>query len=288
MTSAERMQVRLLSQLGDAAARPLSPAQYRHFGMRLLEQEQPEAELNTAVLQRMGYDASAAEWILGLLERDPEPWLRQMEHWGISPLGDGNADYPRRLLEQLGEKAPPLLYGCGNRGLLQKPALSVVGSRRMGAEGRCLAAEAGRWAAERGYVLCTGGAPGVDETAAHACLEAGGCVILYLPADMRPAVKQWRWALHRWRILLLSAAPDGRFYPSLALERNRWIHIQGRAVLVCQCEPGHGGSWRGSEENCRNHWSPVFVPQDRSAGTADLRNRGARPLDWDALQSVFA
>ena len=157
----------------------------------------------------------------------------------------------------------------------------------MSETGRVTAEAIGRWIAEQGYVLCTGGAAGVDTVALETCLEAGGSAILYLPGEMRPTLQRYLVPLQQRRLVLLSGAPMAHFHPSWAMARNRWIHIQGSAVIVCQCQKGHGGSWRGAVENLGNQWSPVFVPSGDGEGLRDLRARGAKLLDWNAIQNVL-
>ena len=57
-----------------------------------------------------------------------------VEHWqqrAIWVLSRADAGYPRRLMQRLGAKAPPVLYGCGDGDILDSRGLAVVGSRHV-------------------------------------------------------------------------------------------------------------------------------------------------------------
>ncbi len=280
--------VSLCTNLGDPARQPLSPAAYRHLAQRVRRAIRPAEDRDLCVqdLVDLGYDEAEAGHILRLLDADPQPYLRQLERNGITLLTKLSERYPQRLRTQLGSQAPLVLYASAGQELASRPAVSVVGSRDASPEALALAAQAGRRIAALGYALCTGGAKGVDSAALASCLDAGGSAVIYLPEGIRGQLMRYRRAILRGQLLLLSSSFEARFHPAQALERNQYIHAHGRAVIVCQCQSGHGGSWRGSEENLRNHWSQVFVPLDGSEGTADLLSRGASPLDWAVLQTL--
>ncbi|MCV6022704.1 DNA-processing protein DprA, partial [Escherichia coli] len=54
-----------------------------------------------------------------------EKWSRS-GLWVITRADKDN--YPKRLLHQLGNQAPPVLYGCGDKALLKAGGIAVVGS----------------------------------------------------------------------------------------------------------------------------------------------------------------
>jgi len=83
-----------------------------------------------------------------------------------------DARYPA-LLREIGD-APPLLFVCGDPGLLSRPQLAVVGSRNP-SRGGCENARAfSETLARAGLVITSGLALGIDACAHEAALAAGG------------------------------------------------------------------------------------------------------------------
>ena len=76
---------------------------------------------------------------------------------------------------------------------------------------------------------------------------------------------------------------DMPFSPFRALHRNRVIHALGQGVLVAQSHFEQGGSWKGTRENLRCRWTPVFGFQDGSEAMAALQGMGAELIDLYAL-----
>lgn len=71
------------------------------------------------------------ERILGLLARGHSLALA-VDKWqraGLWIITRGDADYPVRLKNRLRTDAPPVLFGCGNKALLQAEGMAIVGSR---------------------------------------------------------------------------------------------------------------------------------------------------------------
>ncbi len=88
-------------------------------------------------------------------------WLEDPAN-AIITLAD--SDYPNQLLNIA--DPPPLLYFKGQRELLRKPALAVVGSRNATPQGLSNAAAFSEAASNAGFCIISGMASGID-TAAH-------------------------------------------------------------------------------------------------------------------------
>src|SRR5439155_25427008 len=82
--------------------------------------------------------------------------------------------YPQRLKERLREDSPPVLYGCGERKILDTGGLAVVGSRNADEATLEFTRSVGRLTARMGRTLISGGARGIDQAAMQGALVEGG------------------------------------------------------------------------------------------------------------------
>ena len=274
----------LTSQLGDPARKPLTAPQFRELAKRSQEgkREMTARDLEIADLTAMGYDVLMAERIFGLLSGTNllREYLRRGAACGCVPITRLNPDYPLSVRKAMGLDSPGVLWAKGDTGLLNRPAVAVIGSRELREENQKFAAEAGRQIARQGYVLVSGNARGADKTAQEACLEAGGKVISVVADSLQkqPAGDT---------ILYLSLdAFDAPFSPQRALRRNHVIHSMAVLTLAAQCTLGKGGTWDGILVNLKNGWNPVCVFDDGSEAAADLQNRGVLPVDTDRLADL--
>lgn len=274
MTAAEEGVLLLCCRLGDPDSKPLSMAQFRELGLRVRASRMdgsPLADLTQHQLEALGYNDAQARQILGLLDRQTQlhHYLSQGQRLGIEAVTRISPAYPRRVTLQQKLSATPVLFTLGDLSLLDRPSVAVIGSRKLFPENEAFAQRAGRLAAEEGLVLVSGNAPGADQTAQNACLEAGGsCIIIAADRLMDHTMHE--------RILYISEdGYDLSFSPFRALHRNALIHIQGDRTLAVQCSYGKGGTWEGCLDNLRHGWSPLFVFDDGTQGTRALIERSA-------------
>lgn len=253
MTAAEERVLLLTCRLGQEV-QPLRPQAYLPL---LSMPEEALAREGGARVQALLARREAMERYLAL------PGLRAVTC--LSP------DYPPRL-GNLGQSCPPVLFCRGDVSLLCSRCVALVGSRRLNPAGARFARSIGRLAAREGFTLVSGGASGADRTAQEACLEAGGRVICFLPDEL---------TRHPARENLLLCTAEGYELPfsaPRALERNHFIHALGELTFVAQCDAPSGGTWDGSRYNLRHRLSPLYVPDDGSAGTQALAALGAGVL----------
>lgn len=93
----------------------------------------PEKDLSREDLVRLGVSGQEAEEILLRLSRRETlmRYLSSMERKGIILVTRISPEYPRRLWETLGDRAPLVLYCGGNPALFSRKAVSLVGSREL-------------------------------------------------------------------------------------------------------------------------------------------------------------
>ena len=171
---------------------------------------------------------------------DAEREIAKVEKLGGKWLAVGQGLYPRLLAEL--EDAPPLLIVKGNLGLLDKPAVSIVGARNASAAAcrfaRGLAYDLG----QNELVVVSGLARGIDSAAHDGALETGtigvvaGGVDIFYPPENEPRQK----ALYE-RGLVVAEMPPGtepraRHFPY----RNRIIAGMASGTVVVEAAPRSG------------------------------------------------
>ena len=190
-------------------------------------------------------------------------------------------DYPDRLRQKMRAKAPPVLYGCGDRDALDGGGLAVVGSRRVNEELIAYTEHVGQLAADADVPIVSGGARGVDQAAMRGSLEAGGHAIGVLGNNLERAAlnRGNREPLIDGRLVLVSSFdPAVRFRGWQAMERNKQIYALADAALVVNSDLGHGGTWAGATEQLgKLRYVPVYVRSkgEPCRGLVELVGRGA-------------
>ncbi|MBQ3216445.1 MAG: DNA-processing protein DprA [Oscillospiraceae bacterium] len=274
MQGAERSLLLLRCRLGETV-QPLSQREYDQLFTVLREYgpvPDPEREIDEEVLCGLGFSPELAQRISRLLSRpkQPEEYLEPVPD--VSVLTRISPAFPRKL-GVLGGECPAALFCRGDVSLFQEPCVSLVGSRLLFERGKRFAQRIGRMAAEEGYVLVSGNAPGADRAAQEACLEAGGRVIAFVPDALGdcPVTKN---------VLYVSdEGHDCSFTSGRALRRNHYIHAMGDKTFVAQCPKPFGGTWSGAEYNLRRGLSGVYVLNDGSEGALALGELGAVLLE---------
>lgn len=272
MTGPEQGFLLLTSTLGDPDRRPLTIAQFRGLAKRAAEAEREVAarELDVSDLEKLGYDSVMSQRIYGLLSgaNSLREYLRRAEACDCFPVTRLNPCYPLSVRKRLGLDSPGVLWAKGDVTLLNRPAVSVIGSRELFAENQKFAQEAGRRIALQGYVLVSGNARGADKVAQDAALEAGGQVISVVADSLQKKSL-------RENLLYLSLDEfDATFSAQRALRRNHVIHTMSCLTIAAQCSLEKGGTWDGILTNLKSGWSPVCLFDDNSKAATELQNRG--------------
>lgn len=171
MRQTERGLLLLCCPLGDPMAGALSLAQARELSRRAraagIGEEDPFRDVTVKDVRRLGYSEYEAGHIVSLLgrERQLDGYLLAAEKADVAVITRLDARFPQRLREQLGARCPAALFCRGDLRLLQRPCISVVGSRHLAQPGHSLPHQAGCLAAKEGFTLCSGDAMGADRTA---------------------------------------------------------------------------------------------------------------------------
>ena len=286
MTGREEGFLLLTSQLGNPDRKVLTSAQMRTLAQRVreMDRKEPDRDLTEADLIPLGYGPDMAKRIVALLDEKEllEYYLLQGRKGGCLPLTRVTAAYPEPIRQKLGLDSPGCLWAKGDLSILQRPAVTLVGSRDLAGDNMRFAREVGYQAARQGYVLVSGNARGADKTAQEAALEAGGQVISIV-ADALSG--------HRQRENILYLSEDGfdqPFSAQRAISRNRCVHCMGEITFVAQCGYQMGGTWDGTVKNLRFGWSPVYCFRDGSPAAELLMQMGAEGIDFSQLTDFNA
>jgi len=269
----------------DRSQKPLSLAEYSSLVCWLIEVKMRPGDLlqkDTIHEASMGsgIDKKRLESLLGRgvqLGFAVEEWQRN----GIWIISRSDADYPARYKKHLKDKAPPLLFGVGNRSLLKGGGLGIVGSRNVDQAGEAFTRQAAELCAYNRMPVVSGGARGVDQISMNAALDAGGVTIGVLAENLlkKSVERSARQAIADGRLLLLSPYhPNARFTVGTAMGRNKLIYAMSDYGLVVSAEHKKGGTWVGAEEELkRENALPVFVRtgNDVPQGNSKLLDLGA-------------
>lgn len=219
-----------------------------------------------------------------------EKWSRA-NIWVISRA---DKEYPGRLKKMLGHNSPPVLYGCGNKTLLNKGGIGVVGSRNVSEKDLKYTKQLGVKAAESGFSIVSGGAKGVDQAAMLAALEVEGTVIGIMADSLFRACSSHQYRQHIMNnnlVLITPFYPEAGFNAGNAMQRNKYIYcLSNSTVVVHSGRPEGskkgGGTWTGAIENLKKQWVPLWVKQtdDVKAGNALIVQEGAHWLSDDIHQ----
>ena len=278
----------------------LSPGEYRRLAARLRQVVAEPADLPQSGTDRLveacgdTVDSSRLKALLGrgfLLAQAVDRWQKRAI-WVVSRADDG---YPKKLKRRLKFDSPPVLYGCGNRSMLDSQGLAIVGSRNVGEPLLEYTRNVASTVTYAGRVVVSGAARGVDQAAMNTALESGGKAIGVLAGDLESTAlkRDHRDLVLEDRLVLVSPYdPCARFNVGHAMQRNKSIYALADAGLVVDATIDSGGTWAGAVEQLRRYPTPVYVRSTGapSAGLDGLREKGAVPWpnpDRDGLLAVL-
>ncbi len=251
-----------------------------------------------ALCEQHGLDSEMAFRVIALLDR-AIAMAFEIDHLrerGIHTLTPFDDDYPCQFRPRLKEKAPVVLHAAGQRELLHRPGLGVVGSRDIGEEGAEVAKGAARLASRLGLSVVSGGARGVDRLAMNAALDehgAEGTVVGFLADSLERQLKQpdTRRAILEERVLLCTPyEPDAHFTAGRAMGRNKLIYAGSAITLVVASDDKSGGTWAGAVESLKHGFGAVAVWRGPGEGPGNqaLEQLGATPVDsLDDLEALL-
>ena len=237
------------------------------------------------MLFRSGKEEVTTERLHELLARGASMAFA-LESWtkhGIKIITRACPNYPEKIRTKIGANRSPVFFSIGNLELLNKPSIGFVGSRDIDTNDEDFTRNKAQLAASQGFVVVSGGAKGVDQTAMLAALDNGGESIGILTDSLLRAStsKPYRDGLRDNRLLLLSPFnPEARFLSYNAMARNKYIYALSESVVVVKSE-AKGGTWTGANENIKAKWVPLWARDNEQPGNQALIKLGAQPMADD-------
>ncbi|MFJ7245154.1 DNA-processing protein DprA [Kitasatospora sp. NPDC098652] len=246
-----------------------------------------------AVPDHPGLDAARlAAYQARLPGLDPVADLKRVRDVGGRFIIPGDTEWPSQL-DDLGDGRPIGLWttGTGSLRLLALRSVAVVGSRACTAYGAHVAGELAAQLAERGWVVVSGAAYGIDAAAHRGALAVGGMTVAVLACGVDVAYPKGNAELIR-RIgeqgLLVSELPPGEHPTRFRFVlRNRVIAALTRGTVVVEAALRSGAlSTARRARDLNRHTMGVAGPvtSELSAGVHALIRSGGATLVTDAAE----
>ena len=216
--------------------------------------------------------------------------LEGLDREGIDAVTCFDPGYPQRLTRLLGDQAPAFFYGCGDRALLEKPAVAIVGigGIRTDDDVRGAVEQLVSSAARKGYAVITGGEPGVSRAAAGVADTCGGSIIDVVGGDLRRHIHldgiAERIATGRGAALSL-VHPDAMFTMVHAAARNKALFALSEAAFIFNTDGRRGETGLLQNRVCKNVYAWEGCDANRGLFAHGATPFGPRAaLDFDALE----
>lgn len=206
--------------------------------------------------------------------------LKRMQKLGVRLVREADPDYPAGLREI--HDPPVLLSVRGSILPMDRAAISIVGTRRCSIYGRRMAERLATDLANRGLVVVSGLARGIDGVAHEAVLKAGGRTIAVLASGLAriypPEHLDLAERIVRQGALVTEAPLDGAPLGGLFPQRNRIISGISLGVIVVEAGARSGAlsTARHALEQGREVFAvPGRVGDATAEGTNWLIRQGA-------------
>lgn len=274
------------SKTGNEDIRPLTNGEWGRFALWLKEKSTTPADLLVSEPKSLlgsWHDSHiSVDRIIQLLNRGHSLALA-VEKWqraGLWVVTRSDPEYPNRLKQRLKTNSPPVLFGCGNKALLNADGLAVIGSRNASDADLSFTEQVGAKAASEGIAIVSGGARGVDEAAMLGAIHQGGAVIGVMADSLLKAATSVKWRkglLDGHAVLISPFYPEAGFSAGNAMARNKYIYCLAGSALVIHSGKT-GGTLNGAEENLKKGWVPLWIKPttDKDTANADLVAKGGR------------
>lgn len=183
-------------------------------------------------------------------------------------------------------KKPERLYFIGTLPPERRPTVAIVGTRKPTSYGKEVTHQLAYELAQRGVVIVSGNALGVDGLAHRAALEAGGTTLAVLanglPDIYPPSHKQLATQIvARGGAIISEYEPGTPAYPNQFLERNRIVSGLSDAIIITEAAAKSGTMSTAAhalEQGKEVFVVPGPITSPMSSGCNRLLRQGATPI----------
>jgi DNA processing protein len=194
--------------------------------------------------------------------------------------------YPSKLKNIVDPPAKLYIEGSDVNELLVRPAITIVGSRKVSAYGQIITLSLTQELTNAGIIIISGLALGVDSIAHKAAIDSGGLTVAVLPAGLDRIYPSSHKRLARQIVeqggaLVTEYNTNAPIYPSNFIARNRIAAALGDAVLITEAAERSGtlSTARFALEQGKDVLAvPGNINSPTSAGTNNLIKAGATPV----------
>ncbi|HXW07317.1 MAG TPA: DNA-processing protein DprA [Vicinamibacterales bacterium] len=245
--------------------------------------QQSRAEPLIELLEACGLPAPTHRALLREALDRADDALESAERLGMAPVVLTDGRYPT-LLACIPDP-PPVLWVRGDPAVISRPTVAIVGSRAATGYAQEVAGRLAGELAERGLVVSSGLARGVDSAAHRGCLEGGGLSVAVLGSGLDriypPEHGGLAVSISRQGALVSELGPGAAPLPEHFPLRNRIISGISLAVVVVEASEKSGSliTARCALEQGRD---VMAVPGNVLSG----RNRGSHGLLKDGAKVV--
>ncbi len=209
--------------------------------------------------------------------------LERFAEAGIDFVTLEEENYPARLSERLGRKAPPMVYACGDLSLAAETSITLAASSCSRPDTIGCARELAAMACEAGVTMITGGESGFGRLIEREALQGNGRMVTFLAESLCERICQSGLSemIATGRAVAMSIIhPEAKYTVSHALDRNKCLYALGNAAFVITCEKGRGTTWEGASSALRNGYTDrIYVWENEDIpGNMELIARGATPF----------
>lgn len=265
---------------------PLSPAEWATLSQWLqahnIEPEQLLREDLTALLDGWSDQKVSLPRMERLLRRGiglgiaAERWERA----GLWILTQSHRSYPMRLKTKLGNFAPPVLFGCGNKDLINRGGVAIFGPRSVRGEDISYTKKLAMAVSNYGKSLISSGTLGIDIAAVETALKANGTCISLLAGSLIKTLTSRRYRYHLLEDSLVFVTPfnpEVAVFGNNALLGNRYIYCLSDCAIIVDSDKNKHETWKGAVENIKNNWVPIFAKENnyQDSGNKALLGMGA-------------
>ncbi|MFW9888013.1 MAG: DNA-processing protein DprA [Candidatus Thorarchaeota archaeon] len=217
---------------------------------------------------------------------DYDRMLYKSTRLGIKTVTAISNEYPSKLRRI--DDPPPTLFVLGNKSVLQKEMIAIVGTRTPTDFGELKSRELALNLAKKGYVIVSGLALGIDSNAHLGALEGDGLTVAVLPSSLENITPKKNEPL-AYDIIRHNGAVISEYAPDQAVTKRNFIHRNRIIAALAEATVIIEGTKRSGTRHQARYAAEfgrlilTLKPKDPSLDVAELPlmlvEEGAKPIE---------